>query len=158
MKGTEMTFTPKSRAFTPKRKLLDVAHTRWASWCRSKGDSPTHFQRFLEDNGVHVDWHTASRWWHGETLPSTARIIELYSCGARGAFEAIFEPTLLFGNQQARARRIATMRAELEREENELRENGALFVGLDIREAGQSLDVDRAQGKAFGSLDNGPVQ
>lgn len=143
-----MTFSTKVRGFGPTRALMQLAHKRWADWCQSKADSPTLFKRFLDNNGIHVDWHTASRWWHGETLPSTARIFELKAHGVRGIFEAIFEPALIAGDLSACKRRIAEMRSALEREEHEIREFDRACSRLLARTDGQSFDVDGQADKA----------
>ena len=150
-----MDFTGRNREFTPQTRFISLAHKRWAHWCQERAGGPAEFRRFLERSGMHVDPKTAASWWRGESLPSTARIIQLKAMGKRGIFEAIFEPALLAGDLNKRKQRIAEMRAELEREEDALRETSGRALGLRNRAAGQSFDVDGPQDQAGRARDNG---
>lgn len=120
MTENELTYNPKSRAFSPMRVTCAVQR-RWGEWCRSKADSPTLFRNWLADHGIYVDWHTASRWWHGKSKPSAARIAQLVAAGATNLLTFMFQPAILAGDRNAREARISEIEAELERERNELR-------------------------------------
>lgn len=119
-----MTFTPKGRAFGPidRNTCVSAGHERWRNWCRSKSNSPTGFRNWLYHRGITVDWHTANRWWNGESLPGTSRLIELTAAGLACAADQIFEPAFLFGSQEVRRALVAEKRAEAARLEREARD------------------------------------
>jgi len=90
------------------------AYSRLSAYWRKHYSDPVAMQEALSGAGVAIDLRTAQRWWQGETLPSSARLVELAAAGHGEAVKAMLLPALVIGDAVQRARAIQQKRKELE--------------------------------------------
>ena len=105
---------------------IGAAHFAWAKWCKKVSDNPSDLKALLEKSSILIDWKTASRWFHGETLPSLARVIQLTAAGASDL------PDLILGPAKAAA---STVILERKLEQAEQNARAAELEAAELRKA-----------------------